>query len=110
MSLSMQHCPHCGREIRIRELPHPGFLKNYRICPDCGGRFTVDSDTKYRQALFIVMALIALVFTLFLYFDDTAWLAPALASYVVLGLLLYWGNKNVYFVPYKKGRARANDS
>jgi hypothetical protein len=106
----MQRCPHCSREVRIRELPHPGLLENYRICPNCGGRFTVDSDTKYRQAIFIVVALVSLAFTLFLYFDDTAWLMPALVSYVVLGVLLYWGNKKVFFVPYNKGQAPTNDT
>jgi hypothetical protein len=107
----VQQCPHCSAEIRVRELPHPGLLQDYRICPKCGGSFTADADTKYRQALFIVVALISLVFTLFLYFEDTAgWLIPALSSYIVLGLLLYWGNKKVFFVPYNKGKYPANDT
>ncbi len=106
----MQRCPHCSTEIQIRKLPHPGLLQNYRVCPGCGGRFTVDSDTKYRQAVFIVVAMISLVFTLLLYFDDPAWLSPALASYVVLGLLLYWGNKKVFFVPCNNGGAPTNDT
>jgi hypothetical protein len=106
----MQTCPHCDTEIRVNELPHPGLLKNYRICPKCGGRFTVDLDTKYRQAIYLVVALISLVFTVFLYFDDTVWLIPALFSYVVLGLLLYWGNKKVFFVPYEDGQNSANDT
>ena len=106
----MQCCPHCRKEVRIRELPNPGFLDNYRICPNCGDRFTVDSDTKYRQAIFVIVALVSLTFTLVLYFDGTAWLLPALASYVVLGLLVYWGNKKLFFVPYNKGEAPTNDT
>jgi len=106
----MQRCPHCSEEIRIRELPHPSLFENYRICPKCDGRFTVDSDTKYRQAILIVAVLISLLFTLFLYFEDTAWLIPALVSYVVLGLLLYWGNRKVFFVPYVKARKPTNDT
>ena len=56
------------------------------------------------------MLLVSLVFTLFLYFDDTAWLVPALVSYVFLGLLLYCGNKKVFFVPYNKDQAPTNDT
>lgn len=96
----MQHCPHCHSVIQIRQLPHPGLFKNYRVCPACAGLFTVDRDTKIRQALFIAVALISLGFTLLLYFDDPGWLLPAISSYVALGALLYWGNKKVLFVPY----------
>lgn len=64
--------------------------------------FTVDPDTKYRQALFIVVALLSLVLTLFLYFDDIAWLIPAVVSYCALGLLIYRGNKKVYLVSCQK--------
>lgn len=55
------------------------------------------------------MALVSLVFTVFLYFDGTAWLLPALVSYGVLGLLLYWGNRKVFFVPYRKDKTPSND-
>ena len=106
----MQRCPHCSVEIRIRELPHPGLLKNYRTCPKCGGRFTVDSDTKYRQAILIVVMLLSLLFTLFLYFEDTGWLGPALLSYVVFGLLLYWGNRKVFLVPYVQDPRPTDDT
>ena len=99
---SMQTCPHCNIEIRVRELRHQGLFKNFRICPNCGGSFTVDKDTKYRQAAFIVIAVISLVFTILLYYQDSKWLIPALGSYVVLGLFIYWGNKKVLFVPYQK--------
>ena len=95
----MHRCPHCRTQIIIRELPHPGLFQNYRVCPHCGGRFTADRDTKYRQALFIVVSLISLVLTLFLYFHGNGWLLPTLTSYLALGLLIYWGNKKVFFVP-----------
>ena len=96
----MQTCPHCNQEIRIRELPHPGFFANYRICPGCGGSFTVDPATKRRQAMLIVLLMVVLILTLLLYFDGTLWLIPAIVSYIILGLLLYWGNKKLFFVPY----------
>ncbi len=98
----MTICPHCSIEIRLRELGYQGLLKSFRICPNCGGSFTVDTDTKYRQALFIFIAIISLAFTILLYFQGSDWLFPALFSYVVLGLLIYWGNKNLFLVPYQE--------
>jgi len=106
----MQRCPHCRKEIVIRELPHPDLVQNYRICPHCGGSFTVDSDSKRRQAIFLIMTLISLVFTLLLYFDGTAWLIPAVISYIFWGAVLYWGNRKVYFVPYSKGQKSDSDA
>lgn len=98
----MHKCPYCDIEIRVRELRHQGLFKYYRICPNCSGRFTVDTDTKYLQAICIFMAIVSLVFTVLLYFDGTDWMIPAIISYVILGLIIYWGNKRLYFVPYKK--------
>jgi ribosomal protein S27AE len=106
----MQKCPHCSAEIIIRKLPHQGLFKSYRICPKCGGSFTVDTHTKYRQAISLVIALISLVFTILLYLGDKGWLIPAIGSYAVLGLLIYWGNKKVFFVPYKRSRNSTNDT
>ena len=108
-ALSMKTCPHCDIEICIRELRHQGVFKNYRICPNCCEKFTVDTDTKYRQAFCIFIALISLVFSILMYERNFEWLIPALVSYAVLGGIIYWGNKKVFFVPYKKGRSHHND-
>lgn len=51
--------------------------------------------------MFIVVALISLAFTLFLYFVGTQWLFPALVSYGFLAGLVYRGNKHVTLVPYE---------
>ncbi len=69
----------------------------------------VDTDTKYRQAFCIFIAVISLVFTMLLYFRGLEWLIPALVSYAFLGLIIYWGNKKVILVPYQKGRKQTND-
>jgi hypothetical protein len=106
----MPTCPHCKQEICTRKLPHPGLFKNYRNCPDCEGRFTPDIDTKYRQAIFIFMALISLAFTMLMYMGATEWLVPAIFSYVILALLIYWGNKLIYFVPYQNKEKAPGDS
>ena len=105
----MTTCPHCSLEIRLRELRYQGLFKSFRIRPNCGGSFTVDTGTKYRQAVFILIALISLTFTILLYFRGSDWLFPALVSYVVLGLLIYWGNKQLFLVPYPKGQNSTND-
>jgi len=95
----MLNCPHCQREIILRNLKHQGMFKSYRVCPGCGGCFTVDVATKRRQAAFIVVALGTLVFTLLLYYRGTAWLVPTIVMIVLLGGLIYWANKRVYLVP-----------
>ena len=96
----MQTCPHCKCEIRLKELPHQGFFNSFRICPNCGGKFTVDRGTKHRQAFFIIIALISLTFTLLLYFKGPEWLIPSISSYIVLGVLIYWANRLVFLVQY----------
>ncbi len=97
----MLTCPHCNGEIRLNELPHQGYFKSHRICPACGDAFIVDQDTRYRQLALLPISLFSLAFTLFLYFDGNAWLIPALISYAVIGILIWWGNGKVFLVPYK---------
>jgi hypothetical protein len=70
----------------------------------------LDTDTKYRQAAFLVITVISLAFTILLYYGYSKWLIPALVSYVVLGLLIYWGNKKLFFVPYQEDQNSANDA
>ena len=100
----MQKCPYCNNEIRLKELPNQGFFNSFRICPNCEGKFTVDIDTKHRQAIFIFIALISLVFTILLYFKGLKWLIPSLVSYILLGVLIYWGNRKLFLVPYRKNQ------
>jgi len=104
----MQTCPYCKHEIRLNELPHQGFFNSFRICPNCGGKFTVDNSTKHRQAIFIIIALISLAFTVLLYFKGIDWFIPSITSYIVLGGLIYWGNKKLYLVPFKKDQTINN--
>ena len=35
---------------------------------------------------------------------------PALVSYIVLGLLIYWGNRQLFYVPNEKGQNTTDDS
>lgn len=97
-------CPHCEAEIRMRELGHPGLFKDYRICPQCGRKFTPDRETKHRQAVCIFVAIVSLALTLLLYFHGTNWLIPGLISYLVLGLMIYRGNQRIYLVPFEQDR------
>ena len=104
----MKTCPYCGIEIHLKELPHQGLFNSFRICPNCGGKFTVDTYTKYRQAIFIIIALVSLIFTIFLYFHGIKWIVPSLVSYVILGVMIYWGNKQLYLVPAGKNKNQKN--
>ena len=106
----MQRCPHCNIEIRVRELPHQGILKNFRVCPGCGGYFTVDTKTKYRQAIFLLIAVVSLILTLLMYYQGSEWMIPAIVSYIILGIVIYWGNKHVFFVPYQEDQDITNDT
>jgi hypothetical protein len=94
----------------MKELPHQGMFASFRICPGCGKLFAPDSDTKIRQGLFIVVALVSLAFTLFLYFDSANWLVPAMSSYLALGFLVFWGNKKMNLVPYSKKMGSEKDT
>jgi len=96
----MKTCPYCNHEVLIRELPHQGVFQTFRICPECNGRFTPDTKTKYLQGFFIFIAIISMVLTILLYFNGSRWLIGAMSSYVILGLTIYWGNKRMYLIPY----------
>lgn len=98
----MKSCPHCETQIDIRKLRYQGLFKSYRVCPHCKAGFSVDTDTKRRQTICMVVALISLVFTLLLYCESSDWLIPSLLSYAALVGLVYWGNRKLYFVPYER--------
>lgn len=98
----MHTCPLCKKEFNVRELGYAGLFTSYRICPNCDGRIIADSDTRSRQYIFIVISVISLVVTALLYFYGNKWLLPALATYLVMGVYLWWATTRVYFVRYEK--------
>ena len=105
----MRACPHCKQVIEGKDLQAQISFKRYRTCPSCAQPFTVDVSTKYRQVIGLLIALISLTLTLGLFYRGTDWLIPAIISYIILGLLIYWGNKRVIFVPYDKDRNASKD-
>ncbi|UCD70027.1 MAG: hypothetical protein JSW48_08345 [Betaproteobacteria bacterium] len=70
----------------------------------------VDAGTRYRQAAFLVIAVVSLIMTLLLYVRGTVWLISALVSYIVLGLLIYWGNKRLHLVPFEQRQKPADST
>lgn len=78
------------------------MIKNYRKCPYCSDFITVDKKTKRRQAIFLLLTLGSLVLTILWYFQDSKWFIPAMLSYLIIGVFLYWANKRVLLVPYEK--------
>lgn len=105
----MPNCPHCQVDIVLRQLQHQGMWKNYRVCPACGGQFTVDAKTRQRQALALVLALVALVLTGLLYFRGAHWLTSALIIYAVLAAVIYRGNQQLYLVARGNQQHGANE-
>jgi CXXC-20-CXXC protein len=103
----MLECPHCGNPVELRELKHQGMLASYRVCPHCGEKFEVDRHTKRRQAVFIVLAMVSLIFTVLMYFNVHEWAAFAISTYVVLGALIYFANKKVYLVKYYRDESNS---
>ncbi|MFW1676188.1 hypothetical protein ACFVYJ_00200 [Pontibacter sp. JAM-7] len=99
----MLSCPHCHCHIILRDLPHQGFWRSDRRCPNCGEHFRVDAKTRHLQAWFIGVALVSLLLTVLLYFrGGTDCLLVTLISYLLLAGLIGWGNRKVYLVPLKK--------
>lgn len=89
------NCPICGSDMRGRNLLFEHPLKPYRLCPDCGGKYTADQKTKQRQFPIIILALIALGSTAAFGLKGSNWLFPAIVSNIVL-----WG-----YVGYAVSRA-----
>jgi hypothetical protein len=89
-------------QIELRKLPHPGLFEDYRVCPGCGGEFTVDERSKRLRPALLVVGLSAMVLTLLLYFQGPGWLAPALISYALWLAILGWANKFLRLVPRRR--------
>jgi len=45
-----------------------------------------------------------------MYFKGMEWLIPSIVSYVIFGLLIYWGNKHMFLVPYNVEQDTTNDT
>lgn len=56
------------------------------------------------------MAIVSLVLAMLLYFDGLDWLIPGTASYLILGLLIYRGNKQIFPVPDKTDQGSTHDT
>ena len=106
----MPSCPHCNKSVDLRTIKHQGMLAPHRICPTCNHPFEVDPKTKRRQAAFIVLALLSLVLTALMYADVRKWLPFAVPSYLLLGALVYYGNRRVYFVKSERAIGKSNGS
>lgn len=100
----MPACPHCSTSIDLSKIKHEGLFAAHRICPVCKQSFEVDTTTKRRQAVFMVILLVSLVLTVLLYIDGWKWVPYAVASYFLAGAVLYWGNKNLRLIKSIRNR------
>jgi uncharacterized protein YbaR (Trm112 family) len=106
----MLSCPHCRGPVELRKLKHQGMLASHRICPHCAEAFEVDPHTKRRQAAFIVLAIVSLIFTILMYFDFRGWALFGIPTYVILGALIYSANRKVYLVKHDRAKTRSDEA
>jgi len=105
----MLTCPHCESPVDLRTLKHQGMFASHRICPTCGGSLEVDPHTKRRQAAFILLAVLSLIFTVLMYIDFRQWAPFAIPSYALLGGLVYFANQKVYLVKYENNSRKPHE-
>ena len=93
----MDHqCPHCGYPITADELrdTNQPVMKNYRFCPHCKIRLTVDRKTKIRQIVLLILSIILLIIFFFPYHE--AKIAAAIGLILIL-LYVFYANKKLKF-------------
>jgi len=96
----MMNCPACGSDMRGRSLLSQYSLKPYRVCSDCGARYTTDSHTKKRRFPILVLALIALGLTVAAYSKGVVWLTAAGLSHIILWIYIGYAVSHVKYVQY----------
>ena len=96
----MPSCPSCRSDISGQEIAQRLTLKPYRLCPNCRQRFTVDSRTKRRQLIALILAVSSLIFTIGWCFVDQPWIVPSITSYIVLVGHIYRSSRLVEFVNF----------
>ncbi len=56
----------------------------------------------------IGVGLVSLLLTMAMYYLGNDWLLPAIISYIVLGAIIFRGNRLLYLVPYPENRSHDN--
>lgn len=95
------NCPVCGSDMRGRSLLSYYSLKPYRVCPDCNGKYTTDSNTKKRQIPIIVLTLIALGCAIAISVKGFIWLLPTIISNIILWVYVGYVVSKVSYVKYQ---------
>ena len=70
----------------------------------------MDPHTKRRQAAFIVLATVSLIFTVLMYFNFRGWALFGIPTYVILGALIYSANRKVYLVKHDRAKTRSEEA
>ena len=75
--------------MRDRSMLDHYSLRPYRVCPDCGAKYTVDARSKRRRVLIALFALATVGLSVAGFFRGYPW---SLASFFAgIGLLAYTG-------------------
>lgn len=94
-------CPACDSRMQGKSLLSQFSLKPYRVCPDCGARYTSDTRSKRRQVPILCLVLLALGLSLAIGIYGSAWLVPAVLSHMVLWSYVVYAFSKLAYVPYR---------
>ena len=94
------NCPMCSSDMRSTSLSSYYSLKPYRVCPDCGTKYTADQKTKQRQVPIIILTLIALGLSIAVGSLGVTWLLPAIMSHIVLWSYVGYTVSKVVYVQH----------
>ena len=86
--------------MRTRSLSSYYSLKPYRVCPDCGTKYTADQKTKQRQVPIIILTSIVLGLSIAVGLMGVTWLLPAMMSHIVLWSYVGYTVSKVVYVQY----------
>ena len=95
-------CPACGSDMRSRALFTGTHLNSYRVCPDCGSKYTVDSVTKRRGLVIVLFACATLCFSLLGFTRGFPWSLVTLVSATALLFYLGYTLSNMNYIEHRE--------
>jgi CXXC-20-CXXC protein len=102
-------CPHCGYPIKADELrdKNQPLMRNYRFCPHCTVRLTVDRKTRIRQIVLLILSSILLIIFFFPYYE--AKMIAAIGLILIL-IYLFYADKKLEFVEIENQRSEIENN
>lgn len=95
-------CPACGNAIKSVNLWPQHAMKPYRVCADCGAKYTADPCSRKRQLPLLILVLIVLGLNAAVPLIGKEWLVLAFVSDIVLLCYLAYAVSKVTWVVYQE--------